>query len=875
MHTYPSPLSRILVLLLAFITLPAIAHADAEEPPSSDSSFESIQNLELVLKVNDQPLATQATTSYAHDMPLTVSYDVRPTGIFFGDRNYPQEYQDLYFPEYLIEQTFYLEFWSGEPFTPNAERIAWWPIDETGKGTVTLSNIGAGPYFFVAHTPNMEYRDLPVQCERSGYTPEECTPENMGTVTQDETSAYFALEFESDEFNDFEKVPKGWGGIRFVQESPTQLGTSNVLFLPGIKASRLYMRDANGNEQELWEPGLLADISKLMMREDGSSVNQIYTRDIVDTVFKNRPLLQPLAAASMGPLADVYRPFMDFMDGLESEGTIEEWRAFPYDWRHDVFDIVRSGTLVGSKEGNIERILLDDVLEDLALTSPTGKVTIVGHSNGGLLAKALAIYLEEDGRANLIDRIIMVGTPQYGTPTAIGSMLHGDNESIANGLIVYANDVRNTTRKMPGAYGLLPSDAYINSVPEEVTVFDGSPAPAAYRNAFGPSIDSFAELARFAQGSVPAAGNANDLRAPVRLLPALLAKAQATHARLDSWSPSNSLEVTSIVGWGQNTPYQLGYTSRAKTSCSSIFSCTTNHLLEHTTLPTEHGDGTVIAHSAAGMTPDSRYFDARSYQNDNKGTVLHSNLLSATPIQSEISDTILGMPAANDYLSSDVPDGTALRNLTIVSAHSPVNILATDTAGRQTGTVSVPGLVGFHFLKQEIPNSSVQVLGEEKYIYLPNDEYRIEMKGYGSGTTTLEIAKGSLDGTGTTTQAFKDIPTRSSTAASFELADTGTASIPAVDINGDGTIDLRPNDSLASTTQPSVLTLLKVKISSSKLPPITKMLLLRLLEELEKKLKDARSYKSQITSMQALVSAIAGSESQKDKKEISDLLKKF
>ena len=59
-------------------------------------------------------------------------------------------------------------------------------------------------------------------------------------------------------------------------------GYSNVAFLPGIKASRLFNQKIDcfvNCEDQLWEPNWYTDTAELMLNPDGSSENaNIYTK---------------------------------------------------------------------------------------------------------------------------------------------------------------------------------------------------------------------------------------------------------------------------------------------------------------------------------------------------------------------------------------------------------------------------------------------------------------------------------------------------------------------------------------------------------------------------------------------------------------------
>ena len=63
------------------------------------------------------------------------------------------------------------------------------------------------------------------------------------------------------------------------EEAPVPVGISNILFLPGIQASRLYT-EVDGVEEKLWEPGGDDDVTRLSMTNGGESIEDVYTRDV-------------------------------------------------------------------------------------------------------------------------------------------------------------------------------------------------------------------------------------------------------------------------------------------------------------------------------------------------------------------------------------------------------------------------------------------------------------------------------------------------------------------------------------------------------------------------------------------------------------------
>ncbi len=110
-----------------------------------------------------------------------------------------------------------------------------------------------------------------------------------------------------------------------------------------------------------------------------------------------------------------------------------------------------------------------------------------------------------------------------------------------------------------------------------------------------------------------------------------------------------------------------------------------------------------------------------------------------------------------------------------------MHILVTDAQGRQSGIVPIPD-TDMSFVKEEIPESHVETLDDEKYVYLPSGNYTVTLQGYADGISTVEVGKVESDGTITATQSF-DVPTTASTSGSFLLAGT---SVGKVTIDTDG-----------------------------------------------------------------------------------------
>src|SRR3989344_8543473 len=89
---------------------------------------------------------------------------------------------------------------------------------------------------------------------------------------------------------------------------PVLVGNSNVLFIPGLEASRLYEPTGGGGEDQLWEPNRNADVDLLhFLDNNGQKIDpSIYTGDIIKEVN------------IIG--TNIYKSFSNMMDGLVVQG---------------------------------------------------------------------------------------------------------------------------------------------------------------------------------------------------------------------------------------------------------------------------------------------------------------------------------------------------------------------------------------------------------------------------------------------------------------------------------------------------------------------------------------------------------------------------
>ncbi len=604
-------------------------------------------------------------------------------------------------------------------------------------------------------------------------------------------------------------------------ELPT--GFSNVLFLPGIEASRLYkQKNILGLpvEDQLWEPNANSDVEDLYLNPDGTSKDpNIYTRDII------KESNTPFSLGSLG--LNVYKSFAQMMDQMVADKKIAEWKPFAYDWRYGVDEIVNNGTQY--KDGIVSLV---GTLQSLVNSSKNGKVTIIAHSNGGLLAKALLKKLQDDKNAGIndlidhVDVLILVASPEIGTASAVPAIMHGYAQDMGYGLLMDEMHAREAGRNMLGSYGLLPSTEYLNRVSASPVTFVDNLIPSGATTklvqAYGSALDSYAKYKSFLLGGEgrvnPTAGQ---ITLPISLSPNLFTKAENLHNDIDAWTPPASLRVIEVAGWGLDTIASFEYYPIC--GFNNLVGCI--YEMDERPRFTADGDGTVVEPSAHYMSDTGNnsvekfWVDLFKYNKDIPSLIKndHARILEVPSILDYISNTIQKLPQENSpYISTTIPVDTS--NRLRLSIHSPVTLDAYDAAGNHTGKIC-PTDSDFCYAEENIPNSSYWDFGEGKYLNLPEDQFaKVKLQGTDVGTFTYNTEKVLPDGT-STVSSFVDIPVTTQTQA--EITVNPNTNIPqlALDVTGDGKIDftLTPNN----TFDPIVyLQVMKATIDSLDIPTV-------------------------------------------------------
>jgi hypothetical protein len=606
---------------------------------------------------------------------------------------------------------------------------------------------------------------------------------------------------------------------------------SNVAFLPGLGGSRLY-KPGMLNEDQLWEPNGLNDLSQLKLSAfTGSSVlPDIYTKDLVDETYLR---------IDDWPGTNTYKTFGIYMDEeLVDKNKINEWKPIVYDWRLGLPEVISRGEIVGVENG-LDKIsytastsssYIIEELRRLADTSQTGKVTIVTHSNGGLVIKYLLKELADtqDSLLSKIDTVIFVAVPQLGTPEAIAALLHGTSK-------VGKGGARDLSEEMKSAYHLLPSKKYFDKVQTPVVEFTSDVSKISQlADLAGSSISNYSTLQDFMIGR---SGKWNDpptsdIDTPNVLDQSLLTYAEGVHSTLDNWQMPSTIRLIQIAGTGLDTVRGIKYDD-----CDVPFCPNTLKNLDRELLQTKRGDGTVVLPSAiTDSNMDRIYVDINKSNSFFKKNRKHGSMLEIDLVQELLKDIVVGNPIQfSDVIKDSEPSISAADNSFSFTLHSPLTLTLYDSQNRHTGLIGT-STNGIRYYEENIPNSYYREFGEVKYAG-SSAENLVTMKlvGESSGTFTLEVNKNNGDQI-VETATYKGIPVVAGMVVTIPTL-TATSSIAttalSVDVDADGIVDTIIDQGVGVSTE-EWIGFLRGYVTKLSLPIKKKANILKILQRLEK-----------------------------------------
>ena len=576
---------------------------------------------------------------------------------------------------------------------------------------------------------------------------------------------------------------------------------SNILFLPGLMGSRLYEEKESADE-ELWVSSADLNHADLALDTAGKSVKSVYTKN--DT--QNNGELDETGIVDDVYSFNIYQSFIQDLRDWKSEGVISNYVFMPYDWRLSLEDIVVNGSVSGenlsySAAQDFSESFILKKLENLQSTSKSGKVTIIAHSNGGLVAKALVQKLKDINNPlyNQIDKIILVAVPQVGTPDALAALLHGSELGPA-GLIMENERSRQLSENMSSIYNFLPSAGYFTTVDpafamDKLVSFENKSFFAPQTSQYGVYVSNETELKNYVLGtdnrSKPSFA---DTVHPNIGNSVLYTQAQSVHQMLDAWQPSPDTKVIQVAGWGEETLAGLDYKTYLNLAGVETLSYKPRFVVD--------GDGTVVVPSALWMSvgPNvERWWVDLSEDGGLLINRVHKDILEISNLRNFLKSKIIDSTFTDpeSILVSDTSTLISNKSRLHYTLHSPLTLGITDAQGRYTGQDPVTKQI-----KEEIPGITYKKIGDVQFISAPDDiAYTLKMQGYEQGSFSLDVDKQEVN-TVTASTSFQGIPSSASTLATMDITqnmDITTSSL-IIDQNGDGATDKTLQATLGGVT---------------------------------------------------------------------------
>lgn len=564
---------------------------------------------------------------------------------------------------------------------------------------------------------------------------------------------------------------------------------SNILFFPGIMGSRLYKTEG-ASDNELWVSSNDSDHVDLALDNQGKSIDStIHTKD--DT--RNTGEIDETGIVDDIYSFNMYQSFIsDLHKWRDDDQIIADYDFIPYDWRLSLNDIITNGfslngNLSYNTPQNFSESFILKKLDALQKNSKSKKVTIVAHSNGGLVAKALIQKLKDTNNPlyDKIDKVILVAVPQVGTPNAFINLLHG-SEIGPFGSIMGTDRSRQLSENMSSVYNLLPSAGYfttVDTIPsaDNVVSFENKRFFDPQISQYGLYISNETELKDYILGGDsrirpdfddtvhPNIGNSN-----------LYSQAESVHQMLDAWQPSKETKVIQVAGWGEETIAGLDY----KTYVGLLG----NEKLSYKPRKVVDGDGTVVVPSALWMSDtdpnvERWWVDLAEFNGNDLFRTKHKDILE--------------VPNLRDFIKSEIKDESFVDSDNIVvnnistlisdsdrlhyTLHSPLTLGITDAEGRYTGQDPITKEI-----REEIPNVTYEQIGDVQFISAPAGvAYTLSMHGYEIGDFSLDIDK--QEGNSIMDSvSFQGIPSSISTIATVNIPADFNVTNSALNLDQDG-----------------------------------------------------------------------------------------
>ena len=572
-------------------------------------------------------------------------------------------------------------------------------------------------------------------------------------------------------------------------------GASNILFVPGIMGTRLYEHSAEcggeARERERWYSRSECDQLRLKTNFVGQSLNTIYT-------YANEASLLEEAGA-YGINYNIYKSFLNDLESWKENELINDYSVLPYDWRLRLDDLMKSSRDMTTQKLTIDQDVplnqsfIYETLSRLAQSANNGRVTIVAHSNGGLVVKYFLAQLTARGDPLLerIDNLILVAVPQVGTPESVIGILHGTDLDP----VMDQTTSRELLNTMPFSHHLLTGTYYFKSdkgsVLTPVISFEAGTITTPMSEKFGSGISSWSALRNFmVKESGRPVPEETDLLTPQVVDQYLMVYANTVSEQTNSWQPPSSLKIHQIAGTGLVTPSGLTYFTDKTCSRRSFFRCIEfEDKLGYRVNLVADGDGTVLSPSALAIAERDGvarwWLDLKEYNSSLSNIErIHRDIFEVSDIANLVRTIVIGQKEEVDliYLRDNAPDSTGGR--LVFQLHSPLDMRVHLADGTVVGSSS-----------PRFENVSYYRFGELQHLVIPDEEndYEVYLLGESEGSFTLDIEKHE-DGHVTRRQTFSAIPSTIGTEVKIRVVDLDefidSDVVLKVDYDGDGVEDV-------------------------------------------------------------------------------------
>ena len=528
------------------------------------------------------------------------------------------------------------------------------------------------------------------------------------------------------------------------------LSRTPVIFVPGLLGTEI----SDENNKLLW-----LDVETMLISMSDDFLDPLgFERNLLPGDESSTLILKNVIKKKVIPFHKDY----DYTQGLINEFTAQGYDAaegsenhtfytFPYDWRYGASGVYPKPKETGQMDVT-NSVLLGRRIEELAKISPTGKVDVIAHSLGGLIAKK---YVLENGNPQ-IGKLVFLGVPNLGAPLAGRGLIAGTDFGVFG---LNPQELKKISQNMPAAYDLLPTENYFS--------------------AKGSWVRILKETDRW---GVNETQNLDWTQTRIYLAGAGASNTALTNAANLHSDEFDADAIYEIMANKSIDSYNIAGCRSATFSTLLDMQNKTGVHQYYDYFEFANGDDTVPFESAnRKLAKDENTF----YVRDAK----HGQMPSAAGIRQKIAGIISqnNIPLPNNKIitRAQLLENERLCRLLGIALRidSPLAIKVTDQDGNIIEDVAGVGP------KNEIPGAMFEINNGKKFVYLPqneNQQYQISLQGEGDGFFTL-TARAVEDDLLQEPRVFSLLPVSKNLSGGIEL--NGQETIIKIDNDGDGEID--------------------------------------------------------------------------------------